>query len=250
MLGRPIAGTSVRLTLVAPADRDESSGASHEDDSADSIVHGGGDDDTASATDCEDDESEEASSEDQTSEEDASEDDESEEASIEEQPAKKKKKESANHTEPHHVHHTSTTPCTCIHSPPHLIHLCCISISMQALPRSGTYASRAHEAAKNPEANDMRRKQRTTKEVLKLLRKREGVSVEILNRIILGLTKREREKLREMGAMQQEHYIAKRSAVQFIVEQAFTALKVTATLRPTPPSQPSTHVHSDRNEDI
>ena len=118
MLGRPIAGTSVRLTPVAPADRDESSGASHEDDSADSIGHGGGDDDTASATDCEDDESEEASSEDQTSEEDASKDDESEEASIEEQPAKKKKKESANQTEPHHVHHIPPPLHACIHSPP------------------------------------------------------------------------------------------------------------------------------------
>ena len=94
------------------------------------------------------------------------------------------------------------------------------------LTQERTIKSHTHKDAKNPEKSAVRRAQRIAREVLVLLNKRGGIKIDVLNRIILGLNQAERAELRMHAAVQQEHYLAKRDAVEFMNKNCFTALKV------------------------
>lgn len=89
---------------------------------------------------------------------------------------------------------------------------------------TGGRKSSARVMCQHPEAAAARREQRVAKKIQKELSLRGDIKMKILNRVILSLSKEERDELRQLAAMQQEHYVAKRSAVEFMQEHCFNAL--------------------------
>ena len=75
-----------------------------------------------------------------------------------------------------------------------------------------------------PEAAAVRRLQRNTNLFTNGLKKRPDIKLDILNAILISLTGEERARLRGMGAMQQEHYIAARDFGEFLETHCFNAL--------------------------
>jgi hypothetical protein len=68
-------------------------------------------------------------------------------------------------------------------------------------PLFGVHASAAKEGTANPERNKANRAQGYAKRFLKALRLRQDIAMDILNRVILDLTKEERMELRMLGSM-------------------------------------------------
>jgi hypothetical protein len=85
--------------------------------------------------------------------------------------------------------------------------------------------SHPRENSADPQAAATRRAQRVSHEINIILNLRADIKIDVLNMVILSLSKEERVALRALGAMQQEHYVAARDTVTFLNNNCFTALK-------------------------
>ena len=94
----------------------------------------------------------------------------------------------------------------------------------KAANSDGKKQSRPDKDAKNPVEAKARRVRRIGRKILRELELRADIKMEALNWAILQLKKEDRTCLRELGAMQQEHYLAKRDCVDFIEHNCFNAL--------------------------
>ena len=84
--------------------------------------------------------------------------------------------------------------------------------------------SKPRKEGKDPERAAARRAQRVMKEIHRLLNLRADVKIDVINRLLIKLTKAERAELRGMGAMMQEQYIAVREAVTRMEKENFNAI--------------------------
>lgn len=84
--------------------------------------------------------------------------------------------------------------------------------------------SKPHKDTKFPERAAQRRAQGVVTKILWELSQRPDIRADVLNRVILRLSKEEREELRSLGAIQQENYLAKRDCVDFLERECFNAL--------------------------
>jgi hypothetical protein len=93
-----------------------------------------------------------------------------------------------------------------------------------AKPVFGVHKSKQQANAKDPERNAAQRAAEYTKRVKAALDLRADIKIDVLNRLVLSLSSLERAQLRAMGAMQQEHYVAQRSAVDKLQTHCYNAL--------------------------
>jgi hypothetical protein len=91
-------------------------------------------------------------------------------------------------------------------------------------PLFGKNTSHQKENAKNPELNRAKRAREWAVATWKGLQLRPDIIVDVLNRVIIMLDKEQRAELREMGAMQQEWYLAYRDCVGTLERECFNAL--------------------------
>ena len=90
--------------------------------------------------------------------------------------------------------------------------------------KDGKLKSRPHKDAKDPVEAKARRVRRIGRKILRELQLRADIKMEVLNWVILQLEKADRDDLRGLGALQQEHYVAKRDCVDFLERECFNAL--------------------------
>ena len=86
------------------------------------------------------------------------------------------------------------------------------------------HRSQARKGTKNPEKNAAQRANQYAVLIKHQLDLREDIKIDILNRLLLKLSKEERAALRKLHAMEQEHYLASRDTVEFMEKECFTAL--------------------------
>ena len=68
------------------------------------------------------------------------------------------------------------------------------------------------------------RQMTSAREIMLILESRPDIVPEILNRVILKLDKEDRADLRGLHAMAQEHYLAKKEAIDYLETECYTAL--------------------------
>ena len=88
----------------------------------------------------------------------------------------------------------------------------------------GKRKSKAHTDCKNPVEAEARRIRRIGRKMLRELDLRADIKIKVLNWVVLNLSGDERSAFRDLGAMEQEHYIAKRDCVDFLESHCFNAL--------------------------
>ena len=95
----------------------------------------------------------------------------------------------------------------------------------QVKPLFGVKNSKTQgKEAKWPERNRAERAQVYAKRFMAALDLRCDIKMDILNRVILMLKKEERKELRELHALMQEVYLAKRDCVEFLETHCYNAL--------------------------
>ena len=87
----------------------------------------------------------------------------------------------------------------------------------------GKRKSSSHKDCKNPGEAAERRIRRIGLKLKRELDLRADIKPEVLNWLILDMQKEERASLRKLGAMEQEHYLAKRDCVDFLETNCYNA---------------------------